>query len=26
VDGPQPQAADMYEMVWDEGLAASAQR
>jgi hypothetical protein len=26
VDGPQPPAADMYELVWDEGLAAAAQR
>ncbi len=26
VDGPQPNAADMFELVWDEGLAASAQR
>ncbi len=26
IDGPQPKAADMYEIVWDEGLAASAQR
>ena len=26
IDGPQPNAADMFELVWDEGLAASAQR
>ena len=26
IDGPMPKAADMYELVWDEGLAASAQR
>jgi len=26
VNGPQPKAADMYELVWDPVLAASAQR
>jgi hypothetical protein len=26
VNGPQPKAADMYELVWDSVLAASAQR
>ena len=24
--GPQPSATDMYELVWDNTLAASAQR
>ena len=26
VNGAQPKAADMYELVWDKELAASAQR
>ncbi len=26
VNGPQPSAADMFELVWDPVLAASAQR
>ena len=26
VKGAQPKAADMYELVWDKELAASAQR
>jgi hypothetical protein len=25
-NGPQPSATDMYELVWDPVLAASAQR